>query len=323
MHAKTPSLRLEIAKRMIAPAFPCQTIESIEPLTGGLINTNLKIQFASKLPPVVLRIYRDGSDVCRKEVAIHDMVKTFVPVARILHAEPDGVVDSNPFAILEFAAGLTFQELKRIGNATAIKHASQSVGETLAAIGRVRFPSAGRLVVENDQLRVGTPFIAGPNPIPRLMDRFLDSPKCQQRAGVALIGKLHKFIWWWCDRLSDLRAETHLVHSDFGNRNILVNEIGGRWKVVAVLDWEFSFSGSPLLDVGHFLRYERKNFPIREPHFSQAFRHHGGYLPENWREIVRVIDLTALVECLTHDELPSAVEAELLDLINATLTELD
>ena len=40
------------------------------------------------------------------------------------------------------------------------------------------------------------------------------------------------------------------------------------------------------------------------------------------REIVRVIDLTALVECLTHNDLPGDVEAELLGLINATLTEL-
>jgi aminoglycoside phosphotransferase (APT) family kinase protein len=307
---------------MIAQAFPHQTIESVEPLTGGLINTNLKIQFASKLPPVVLRIYRDGSDVCRKEMAIHDLFKMFVPVARILHSEPDGVDGSNPFAILEFAPGVTFQELKRAGDARAIRQASEFVGETLANIGRIKFPSAGRLFVENDRLRVGTPFITGPNPIPRLMDRFLDSPRCRQRAGVALIDKLHKFTWSWSDSLPDLTTQSNLVHSDFGNRNIMVNEVGGLWKVVAVLDWEFAFSGSPLLDVGHFLRYERKDSPIREPHFSQAFRNHGGYLPENWWEIVRVIDLTALVECLTHDNLPGDVEAELLDLIIATLIEL-
>ena len=92
--------------------------------------------------------------------------------------------------------------------------------------------------------------------------------------------------------------------------------------MVTVLDWEFSFSGSPLLDVGHFVRYELRNAALREPHFSQSFVEHGGYLPENWREIVRIIDLTALVECLTHNDLPGDVEAELLGLINATLTEL-
>lgn len=63
------------------------------------------------------------------------------------------------------------------------------------------------------------------------------------------------------------------------------------WAVAAILDWELAFSGSPLLDVGHFLRYELDATPLREPHFSRAF---------------------------THDELPSDVEAELFALINAT-----
>jgi hypothetical protein len=73
------------------------------------------------------------------------------------------------------------------------------------------------------------------------------------------------------------------------------------------------------LDVGHFLRYETVDRPLREPHFSKTFVEHGGYLPEGWREIVRVIDLTALVECLTHDDLSAEVESELIELILATL----
>ena len=318
----TQLLTSEMARRMIAQALPRQTIESFEPLTGGLINTNLKIQFASKHSPVVLRIYRDGPDACRKEAAVYNLVKSEVPVARIILAEPNGLNGSDAFAVLEFVGGVAFQQLKRSEDEKAIKQAVRSVGETLAAIGQFKFPLSGRLVVKKDQLCVGAPFIAGPNPIPRLMDRFLDSPKCQQRAGAELIGKLHKFAWSWVNRLPDLDTQPCLVHSDFGNRNILVNEVSGLWKVVAVLDWEFSFSGSPLLDVGHFLRYERRDSPLREPYFSQSFLEHGGYLPDNWREIVRVVDLTALVECLTHDNLPVDVEAELLDLIIATLTEL-
>jgi aminoglycoside phosphotransferase (APT) family kinase protein len=300
---------------MIAKAFPHETVKNVELLAGGLINTNLKVQFASSRPPVVLRVYRDGADVCRKEVALHELIHSAVPLAEIIYAEAD-----SAFAILDFIEGLTFQELKQTKSSAAIEQAVRSVGETLAAIGRFTFPSSGQLLVEADRLQVGAPFIDGPNPIPRLMDRFLESPNCQRRAGVELIGKLHKFAWAWADHLSNLETQPCLVHSDFGNRNILVNEIEGRWKVVAVLDWEFSFSGSHLLDVGHFLRYERDNSPIREPQFSQAFLEHGGYLPKNWREIVRVIDLTGLVECLTHGELPIDVEAELLDLINATLS---
>jgi aminoglycoside phosphotransferase (APT) family kinase protein len=37
-----------------------------------------------------------------------------------------------------------------------------------------------------------------------------------------------------------LEAEVFLVHGDFGKRNLLVRNILGRWRVVAVLDWEFA-----------------------------------------------------------------------------------
>jgi hypothetical protein len=99
--------------------------------------------------------------------------------------------------------------------------------------------------------------------------------------------------------------------------------MAGEWSAAAILDWELAFSGSPLLDVGHFLRYELAANPLREPYFSNAFIASGGQLPDDWRRIVRIIDLTGLVECLTHENLPPDVEAELLELINATLDDRD
>ncbi|HEV2835309.1 MAG TPA: phosphotransferase, partial [Pyrinomonadaceae bacterium] len=117
----------------------------------------------------------------------------------------------------------------------------------------------------------------------------------------------------------DLENDHSLVHDDYGNRNMLVHEKDGKWQVAAILDWELAISGSPLLDVGHFLRYELESQPLREPFFSRAFVEHGGHLPENWQLMVKLIDLTGLVECLTHEDLPADVEAELLELINSTL----
>ena len=82
-----------------------------------------------------------------------------------------------------------------------------------------------------------------------------------------------------------LDNDSHLVHCDFGNRNILVDCVDGRWQVAAVLDWEFALSGSPLLDVGNFLRYETPDMPLREPYFSRAFVESGGFLPDDWRPL--------------------------------------
>ena len=59
--------------------------------------------------------------------------------------------------------------------------------------------------------------------------------------------------------------EARLVHGDFGAANILVRQVQGAWQVAAVIDWEFAFAGTPLFDLGHFLRYERRRRPVRSP----------------------------------------------------------
>ena len=75
-------------------------------------------------------LYRAGANVCRKEIAVHNLIQSEVPVPKILYAEPDPVDDIPSFAILEFVDGLTFQQLKRTGDVEAIKQASSSVANT-------------------------------------------------------------------------------------------------------------------------------------------------------------------------------------------------
>jgi aminoglycoside phosphotransferase (APT) family kinase protein len=312
-------------QRLTDLALPRRRVAGHEVLCGGLINTNLKIHFDGDFAPVVLRIYRDGAAACRKEVALYNLIHTDIPVAEIIYAhakdDVEGSDDLPSFAVLEYVEGMTFQQLKRTNDFAAIADAAASVGATLARMGRLHFAVPGDLFAEptSEEIRVGERFIDGPDPIPRILDQFLASPLFQQRAGADLTAHLHNFIWAYASPLPELSDARTLVHNDYGNRNILVREKGGRWQVAAILDWELAISGSPLLDVGHFLRYERPGHPLREPHFSRAYVEHGGQLPDGWQQIVKLIDLTALIECLTHDNLPPDVEIELFELINTTL----
>jgi len=308
--------------RLVAQAFPQRRISNITELTGGRINTNLKLTFSTGEPPAVLRLHKKGSTTCTKETQVIELIKSTVPVPEVLYVDTEGFDGSGPFSIIEFVEGLTFQQLKRTGDLEAIHQAASSVGATLAAIGRYSFLKPGSLVVTNkNQLEVGDPFTRTKDPMPEILDIFLESDLAQRRLGAELTRGLHDFVRVWAPSLPDITDVSQLVHSDFGNRNILVNEVNGEWEVAAVLDWEFAFSGSPLLDVGNFLRYDSAGQPLREPFFSRSFVEHGGELPDNWRQAVRVIDLTALVECLSHDYLPDDVVSEIIQLIKQTLIE--
>ena len=310
----------ELIRDCISTAFPSSTIANAEVLSGGLINTNIKIEFSSHQPPVVLRLYQGNTAVCLKETAILRLVNSTVPVPEVIHVEPNGINGSQPFAILEFVNGLTFQQLKRTGDLAAIHQAAASAGMTLARMGEYQLPKPGLLQADsNNELIVEDGYGEDLDPIPRLLDRFLESEDLQRRLDGSVRQELHTLIWSWSAQLRALTNERHLVHCDFGNRNILVDCIDGRWQVVAVLDWEFGISGSPLLDVGHFLRYETLDASFREPYFSRAFVEYGGVLPPDWRRIARVVDLTGLVHCLTHQQLPDDVTCEILQLIKSTL----
>jgi len=102
-----------------------------------------------------------------------------------------------------------------------------------------------------------------------------------------------------------------------------VKHVQDSWRVVAVLDWEFSFSGSTLWDIGNFLRYERKARPLVEPFFSHGCIDAGMALPDDWRRIARAADMCSLCEILTRESLPADVVEEIVELVRATVEDRD
>ncbi len=135
--------------------------------------------------------------------------------------------------------------------------------------------------------------------------------------------RVHTLLWSWAPILASLDGETSLVHGDLGKRNIIVRRVSEKWKLVAVLDWEFAFSGSSLTDVGHFLRYEKTSRPLIESHLSDGYVEAGGKLPEHWRQVASVMDIASLCESLTRDQLPEDIIAELLELVSTVAEDHD
>lgn len=309
------ALPATLLERMVHAAFPRCRILDVQPLADGWRNANFRLRLDCAPELIVLRIYEHHPSICQKEVDLIRLVGASVPVPAVIHAEPQGWEDVPPFALMSHMEGMSFRELKRSGDGDAIAQAAHSAGETLAAIGRTTFSKPGWLAPGPS---VAAPLLEGADPVPRFVDLCLASANLQRRMQVDLRHRLRELVWSWAPVLASLDDEARLVHGDFGKRNLLVRKIAGAWSVAAVLDWEFAVSGCPLADLGHFLRYERASRPLVEPHFSEGYRHAGGTLPGNWRQLARLLDLTALCESLTHDELPDAVVAELVELVRAT-----
>ncbi len=225
-----------------------------------------------------------------------------------------------PFLVMQFVEGISFRDLKRSGDQNAIAQAAFAIGETLAAIGSIGFARAGWIAPGPT---VAAPLMEGSDPTPRFVDLCLASPNLQRRMSADLRDRVSALVWSREREFAELDPQSCLVHGDFGKRNLLVRCDGEEWSVAAVLDWEYAVSGPPLIDIGHFLRYEHAAHPCAEPHLSRGYLHAGGILPRNWRSLARLLDLIALCESLTHDDLPETVVTELLELIRATVEERD
>jgi aminoglycoside phosphotransferase (APT) family kinase protein len=309
-----------VLDRVVQTALPGRRVIEVHPLTDGFRNANFRLHL--DLPPecVVLRIYEHDGTLCRKETDILKLVGCLVPTAEVIYAEPDGMNDVPPFVLLRYIEGITFRELKRRGDAESISQTAYAIGQTLASIGRVAFPKGGWL---GPGPSVKSSLQDGKDSAPRFVDLCLNSLNVRQRMKEELRSATSALVWSYAAQLASLGDENHLAHGDFGSRNLLVRHVAGKWVVAGVLDWEFAIAGSPLVDVGHFLRYECVSRPKVEPHFSNGYLQAGGTLPPDWRRLARVVDLVALCESLTHDALPDEVVAELLELVRATVENRD
>jgi aminoglycoside phosphotransferase (APT) family kinase protein len=314
------SLPRNVLQKIVETAFPGHSVVEVQPLTDGFRNANFRVWLDSKLESVVLRMYEHDASLCRKEIDLLNLISHSVPTPEIIHAEPSGMNEVPPFLLLRYIEGLAFGELKRNGDANSVSQAAFDAGRTLALIGRTRFPRSGWL---GPGPSATAPLLEGINPGPRFVDLCLGSSNVRERVKEELRDQTSALVWSYATQLGDLDNETNLVHGDFGNRNLLVQKIGENWTVAAVLDWEFAIAGSPLADIGHFLRYEAFSHSKVEPHFSNGYLQAGGRLPHGWRRLARVIDLIALCESLTHDVLPQPVIAELIELVSATVEGRD
>nr|WP_165475096.1 phosphotransferase [Legionella yabuuchiae] len=94
------------------------------------------------------------------------------------------------------------------------------------------------------------------------------------------------------------KSEANLTHADYDPANMLVKKIDARYQVVAILDWEFAFSGTYLMDIGMFLRYSHKLPEVYETNFVKGIISEGNPLPDSWKKSAKLMDTICLLSLL-------------------------
>ena len=314
-------LDAETIAAMLRAGFPERRVVRAELLSGGLANTNYRVTLAGRERPVVLRVYVRDPAACGTEAALHRLVRDRVPVPDVLHVECAGVgVGGQPFMVLDWAEGTKLDALlAEERDAAVVGAVARAVGSTLARVHAFPFPQAGffgpDLTIKE---ALGTPREV----VPAYVEEALYERGAAAHLGDELAGRLSRMVREHAGLLDALDPTPRLVHADYKAQNLLVRRAetdGGGWAVAAVLDWEFAFAWTPLLDLAILLRYADRLPPEFSVGVAEGYTGAGGALPEEWRRCTRLLDLVNLCEFLARPDPGPRTAEDVRALLAATV----
>jgi aminoglycoside phosphotransferase (APT) family kinase protein len=234
----------------------------------------------------VIRFYLHDPKGCEREgTALRMLHGSRVPVPELVHVESS----DPPVTICTYVEGVPFQTLDLEGR----KAAAPSIGFALAQM--MMHPGSGPTRSIETELATA-----------------LASPALHARLGQSVAA---------LERLAStalVATDTRLVHGDFRKWNVIVRD----GRCAAIIDWEHAGSGSPMGDIGLFLRYERDGHPRFGRELAAGLVDGGAELPDDWRRQSRIADLASVCTSLARAALPNDIVSELVAVARGVVEDL-
>ncbi len=308
---------LETIRKLPIPIFNGRELTSMTLLNGGLSNTNLKITTNTE-ERFVLRIYSKQNTSIEMERNILKMLEERIQVPKVLYSDSSCAGLQHPFIILSWMEGVQLSEYMQNGKNQDIASLAAEVGGTLAKIHHIHFPDGGFF---DDSLNIEETVKLDKNSFMEFIEESLVTGYGCKHLGKDTCEEILTFAREHASLLDCLREQDCLVHGDFNPLNILVDTQKHGCTISAVLDWEYAFSGSPLFDIGNFLRYERIEDSNSILPFITAYQKNGGNLPEKWLQQAKLLDLIALSELVNKEVCGTAKSKDIKRLMLKMMTE--
>jgi len=237
------------------------------------------------------------------EAAVMAAARRCVPVPQVLLVMPPPAADegARPAMVLEHVAGTPLSQVLCGGEftGTALGELGAEVGRVVAGIGAATFGRRGFFADQHLTVRAERPWS---QQLPEV------AATCMAATPESRLDRATRRAWVdlctaHAPALVSIDNHTRLVHADINPKNILVTRTRSSWRVDAVLDWEFSYSGCPYGDAANMARFGA-GYPAR---FLNGFRsafadHHPADLPlaGDWGYLGRVLDMFALSDLVTR-----------------------
>ncbi len=297
---------LETVARSINPS----GLRAILELSGGFSSTNLRLDFADG-ERCVLRLAHDAArlEIEADLLAFVAQEIPDVPVPQVLWRAPTGG-DLTAYA-MTFVEGDLLSVVEDALAEEACRDLCEQLAQAAARIHNVRFAASGFL---GPGVKVVQPL--GDRPF---LEACLADKRVQRRLEPQRNARLVRCL----AQQPEAPQHAQLCHADFNQKNMLVRrDASGRYRLAAVLDWEFACSATAAMDIGNFLRFAAESPVADERWFATSYRAAGGHLDPDWREQALIADLSAQCSFLMGDETLPKTFATALGVIDVTLARL-
>lgn len=285
-------LDIATATHLLAP-YTKDIIDQLVLLSEGCANTNYKVTFKNNRLPVVIRIYMREKSALSREIAIHKLVADKIPVPVHLYSNDECIDYPYPYSIMEWVNGTLMREVILKKNEEAITSCAYEAGLYLNIMRQLKL-SHGGFFQNGLTIR---PFNNDEEYLPYVLN-LLKDPIVKESLGNDLLNAVSYLVNTNATLLPD-DHNANLTHADYDPANILVTQVDGKWKIAAILDWEFAYAGTYLLDIGLALRYSHRIPAYYENSFIAGIQANGFQLPTTWKKQAKLMDLLCLLQ-LAH-----------------------
>jgi aminoglycoside phosphotransferase (APT) family kinase protein len=290
-------------------------------LSGGFSTTNILLEFAHG-DRCVLRASPQHARL-RMEADLLDYLSHEAPdvaAPKVLWRAPEHFPGGPGAFAMTYVEGHLLADIEDSLSAASCRDICEQLAFVAVCIHDLRFAQCGLL---GPGPKVTEPFANYAEGTVGFMQSCLGNTNLQRRLGAERCRRLHRCLTHRTD-LHEPSVTHQLCHSDFNQKNFLISRDGaGRHHLAAVLDWEFAFSGSSVIDIGNLLRFEHESPAVESSWFADAYRAAGGHLDKAWREQALFADLLAQSAFLIDPEERPKTFRTAIGVIDCTLAVLD
>jgi len=270
-HDVSTSTPLELARRLSGIAGIESSVATLEPLGGSGLTNRLWLVSLRDARRFVLRKYQwpyaePDLDRGAKEAYLHHLLaRRGVPVAPI-------VAYDDSAALMEYISGEILGEVAGRVPAEELAPAWFQAGEALRRTHSITYqPGIAGMIVGPGQV---PPFADGSWGRCVQGDILRHTRHLEEQGALAAeqVARIHHIAAETVPILDEISPT--LLHNDLHPWNILIRQTAQKWKLAAVLDWEYAWVGDPVWDLARFEVWRPEEIGPTPPAFYEGYGSH-------------------------------------------------